>query len=318
MKSFLILCLLFATNLFASTIDSHSLPIYALDSEENFSLNTIVTKTLYRTETRANTCYRTEFDGYYSHCDFFPVVQCYRDEYGRQNCQTSMVYSCRQEPRYRSVPYTCYDTVEVPYEVTDHSVKANFHLRVNKTGSKDTDARDCYLHYTMEGETLRANADCSNVIVLSSNTKNIQTDRLGNVTFNYEVNLTLLDKNSVMAPVASGITSMNMEGHTLVFKVGDLEKNPNFSLNLFVERRRLLKSDETLINRPLLLGEYSYEKINNNEGIVKVNFDRLLSGFNDQKKHVIKVDLNVNLPFGNVLNSTLPMLNAHGELTIRK
>ena len=318
MKSFLLLCVLFTSNLFASTIDSHSLPIFALENEENFSLNTIVTKTLYRTETRANTCYRTEFGGYYSHCDFFPVVQCYGFPPGQQRCHTEMIYSCRQEPQYRTVPYTCYDTVNVPYEVTDHAATANFHINVNKTGAKNTDARDCFLHYTMDGESLRANAECSNVIVLSTSSKTNQVDRVGNVVFNYEINLTLIDKNTATAAINSGITNMNMEGHTLTFKVGDLSKNQNFSLNLFVERRHLLKSDETLINRPLTASEYSFEKINDQEGIVKVNFDRLLSGFNDQKKHVIKVDLNVQLPYGNVLNTTLPALSAHGELTVKK
>jgi hypothetical protein len=318
MKSFLLLCVLFTSNLFASTIDSHSLPIFALENEENFSLNTVVTKTLYRTESRANTCYRTEFDGYYSHCDFFPVVQCYEHDRGHRDCHTTMIYSCRNEPRYRTVPYTCYDSVSVPYEVTDHSATANFHINVNKSGAKNTDARDCFLHYTMDGESVRANAECSNVLVLSSSTKTNQVDRAGNVTFNYEINLTLLDKNTSIAPVANGINAMNMEGHTLTFRVGDLSKNPNFSLNLFVERRHLLKSDETLINRPLTATEFSFEKINEQEGVIKVNFDRLLSGFNDQKKHVIKVDLNVQLPYGNVLNTTLPALSAHGELTVKK
>lgn len=67
------------------------------------------THTEYRQETQARTCYRQVIVGYQTQCT--PPRP---DRPGQ----------CRQYPVYRNMPYTCYVTVSVPYEVFDYKVEA--------------------------------------------------------------------------------------------------------------------------------------------------------------------------------------------------
>lgn len=109
---------------------------------------------------------------------------------------------------------------------------------------------------------------------------------------------------------------MRMEGQTLVFRTGDLTKNKNFSLKLFVERRKLLKGDETLVNRNLAPQEYSFEKTSDEFGVVRINLGNLIGGINKKRKHVIKVDINVLTNTVNSINSHLPSLSASESITV--
>lgn len=300
----------------ASTIDGYTLPLTGVQTEENVTLNAVQTRTEYRNETVARTCFRTVNDGYRTVCNQVPENYCYEDHMSRRICSTRYVNRCYTEPQYRQEAYTCYQTVSVPYEVFSHNVKANVNVKVSKVpGDIQAPHNTCGLNFVLEGSQFSANASCSEFIVLAKQTAN--EERSGNTVIqNRTMDITLLDAQKLSAPVKGGIAEMRLEGQTLVFRTGDLTKNPNFSLKLFVERRKLFKDDETLINRNLAPSEYSFEKINEDFGLVRVNLGKVVGGINDKKKHVIKVDLNVAADLNGAINTRLPVLNASESITV--
>ncbi len=311
----LALGLLSAFNAFASTVDGYSLPITGVQTEENFSLNAVQTRTEYRNETVAKTCFRTVNDGYQNVCRQEPEVVCYEDHMSRRICNTRFVTRCYSEVRYRQEAYTCYQTVTIPYEVFSHNVKANVKVKVTNTPGVFAPHNSCALNSTLEGSSFRVNASCSEFIVLAKQSAD-ESRVADTVIQNRVLDLTLIDSQKLTAPVKGGVAQMRLEGQTLVFRTGDLTKNPNFSLKLYVQRRKLLSSDETLINRNLAPSEYTFEKISEDFGLVKVNLSKLLGGINDKKKHVIRVNLNVAADLTGALNTSLPSLSAEESITV--
>lgn len=65
----------------------------------------------------------------------------------------------------------------------------------------------------------------------------------------------------VFAPLAGGLADLRVEGDNLFVKTGDLKVIANYTLKLFVERKRLLKSDVVLINRILKTQEFIYQPL---------------------------------------------------------
>jgi hypothetical protein len=299
----------------ASTVDSHTFPINRSEIEENFLLNSAQTKTAYRQEVVVRTCFRTELAGYTNACNYYPEVRCYETRDSARVCNSVPAYRCQMVPQYKEAPYACSQTVTTPYEVLDHQVVANFNVKITRKPKEPTDPTGCSVGFTMKGEDLNSYADCRKYLILSSQIKTTEVDRAGTVIHNYNVALKLLDAKETLAPLEGGIAEMHLEGHTLTFRTGDLSRNPNFNLKLFVEKRHLLKSDETLIDRNITHGEYTFEKINERFGIVKVNLDKLLGGMNNNKKHVIKVNLNINLEAGTLLNLP-PDLKREATITV--
>jgi hypothetical protein len=304
----------FAFQLQASTVDGYSLPLVSNDPEVNFVLNTIQTRTEYRTDTIAKTCYRTELDGYRNVCQYQPEVVCWEDRNSRRICETRQVYRCHSEPVYRTVPYTCYETVRIPYEVFSNKVRTNVHV---KKPSNIPAANDCSLNFTLEGDSLRTVAHCSNLLVSAK--KQASERREGDTLIqdvSYDLSFDIM--SAVTAPVTPGIQGLSLEGQNLVFTSGDLTKNRNFALKLFVERKKFLKEDETLINRNLAPSEYTFTKINEFQGIVKINLSSLIGEVNSKKKHVFKVNLDVLVDRGAVLNASMPNLSSDASLTVNE
>jgi hypothetical protein len=318
MKSFMLaLALMAGISAHASTADSYSIPLTGAQSEDNFTMSAVQTKTEYRKETVANTCWRTVVDGYQTVCyPGGPQVICRPDGF----CTTGPIAGpqCSQEIRYRQEAYTCYQTVSTPYEVFSNNVKANVSVKVTNvpTGAQ-APTKDCSLDFSLFGNSFNPVAHCSDFIVLAKQTyaSEVQGDT---VTQNRALDITLLDAKVVSAPTRNGITEMKFSGQTVSFKTGDLTKNPNFSLKLFVQRRKLLQSDETLINRALTSSEYTFEKTSDGAGIVKINLGKLIDGINAKRKHVIKVDLNVLTSTQGSLNAQLPALSATESITVNE
>lgn len=297
----------------ASTADSYSLPLVNNDPQINFTLNTVQTRTEYRNESVAKTCYRTEFDGYRNVCQYYPETYCYEDRMSRRICETRSVYRCHSEPVYRTVPYTCYETVRVPYEVFSHNVKSN--VTVNK--SSDLNLDNCEVRFVQVGESLKAEGSCASHLIFGK--RNATERREGNTLIqDYVYNLTFANTAELIAPVSKGISNMRVEGQNLVFKTGDLTKNSQFNLRLFVERRKFLREDETLVNRVLNPGEFSFTKTSESQGEVRIDLSKLFGGINSKKKHVFKVNLDVITDRASILNTVQPEFSANDSLTINE
>lgn len=319
MKSLLLALSLFAgLNVHASTIDGYTLPLTGETTEQNFTMNAVQTRTEYRSETVSRTCFRTVADGYETICRQEPENYCYEDSQSRRICGVRYVNRCRNEIRYRQEAYTCYATVSVPYEVFSNNSKANVNVVVASVpGTVTAPHNTCLLDFSLEGNAFRAAANCAEFIVLSK-TKADEFREGATVVQNRSLELTLLDSKIVSAPTSSGIKEMRLEGQTLIFRTGDLTKNSNFSLKLFIERRNLLKKDESLIDRALAPSEYSFEKTSEENGVVKVDLNKLIGGVKSNKKHVIKADLKVLVDTSSALNRNLPALSASESITVNQ
>lgn len=102
----------------------------------SFDLKADKTHTEYRQVVEPRTCYRRVLAGYQTQCN--PSGQCY------------------QVPVYRTMPYTCYVTVSVPYEVYDYTVEAKVTLNFNDSNetrafSVKTELSGDKLSYTAMG-----------------------------------------------------------------------------------------------------------------------------------------------------------------------
>jgi hypothetical protein len=316
MKSIMLaLALLAGISAHASTVDSYSLPVTGAQTEDNFIMKTIQTKTEYRNETVANTCFRNVLDGYRTECTTVPQVVCYPTPPAGQACTTRYENRCYSVPQYRQEAYTCYQTVSVPYEVFSNNVKANLNVRVAAVAGDVQATNSCGINFSLLGANLTTTANCVDFIVLANKTNS--ESRVGDTLIqDRTMNVTLLDAKTIAAPTKGGIVDMKLVGQTVTFRTGNLTKNSNFSLKLFVQRRKLFKHDVTLISRNLLPSEYSFEKLNEDYGIVKINLSKLIGGINSDKKHVIRVDLNVNVDTKSAINTTLPQLSASDSITV--
>ncbi len=115
MKSMLLASLLSLVvgSAFASTVDSKSIRFDGSMTEASLQLKAEKTHTEYRQETVARTCYRTVVVGHRRVC---------------RRPTPTQPGQCWSEPVYRTVPYTCYETISIPYEVFDYYVDANVAL----------------------------------------------------------------------------------------------------------------------------------------------------------------------------------------------
>lgn len=316
MKSLLLTFSLIAgLNSYATTTDSYSLPINGQESEENFILNAIQNKIEYKQEVLTKTCSRTVLVGQDKNCGLVVVPTCYVDRDRNRVCKEHLDIQCSETPIYNQESYACYETVNVPYEVFSYNAKAVVDVKLPSIpeGSNSLQ-KNCSVDFKLTGGRLSSTADCEEFIVLAN--KSATESRDGQtITQNQKFDISLLNLKEVIAPIYGGIKEVRVEGKTLVFRTGDLTKNQNFYLNLYVENKKLL-GDKVLIDRTLAPSEYTFEKINDNFGIVKIDLEKLTNGINIKKKHFIKIDIQILTDIQNSINRTLPYFNATGATII--
>ncbi len=335
MKNVFILVLLaplsFSTA-FASTTDRHLVVVSGNETSDAFSLNAVATKTLYRTEEREATCYRDVFDGYETVCDGFaevigphPDPGPHPDDPGRvpkpgpgDNNPSpwpdpTPTRTCHEEARYRSEAYSCTETVSVPYEVFDHNATANVNATISAELLPKTQA-NCGINFSLTGDDLSLFNSCVDYLATAVKTIDDQGDLK-----NYQFAVKLLNKDLILAPLAGNLQGMKVDADNLVVKTGDLTKGSNFTLKLYVQRRKFLAKDVVLVNRALTAKEFTYTALDAKTGLVKMNLDKLTGGFEAKKKHVIRVELDVTLPANTIANAG-GAINTHqeSEITINK
>lgn len=371
MKKILAIALMssLATSSFASTSDFRTVIVENNEKQESFSLNTVTTRTEYRTEVVHSTCYRQEIVGYRRVCyprltlnsiinvgpkrvGPHPAPNPPRDPrdppperkpgprpnprpeprpeprpnprpeprpvpgphpapnpYPRPEPRPPV---CYDEPIYREVAYSCLKTISVPYEVVDHESRANVEVKMSAAPATKPQSGNCGINFTLQGDHFSAANSCREYLAVAL----IGRQENGTVkNFSYFINL--FDAEKIFAPLAGGLSDLHVEGNTLVVRTGDLRSNSNFALSLYVERKRFLKEDVVLINRALAPGEYTYQPGDERTGLVRINLDKVLGGFEEGKKHVIKVKMDLSLPQGSVINgSPIPQLHQEASTTV--
>ena len=317
MKNILVSAVLLTTAVpvFASsTADLHSTIIKNTETNEAFSLNTQTNKTVYRTETVKDTCYKKVVDGTQKVCHKFHGIHGLYNLV--PNTPTHAAHPsepiCHDGVVYKNVAYSCEKAVSVPYEVLDHYSTAHVNVKVSAAPLSMPQAGNCGINFNLIGDSLTAINTCSDFIATA-----IQSSAGQGNEINYNYTIKIFDSQTVLAPLAGKLQDMHVDGDELLVQTGKLTGVQNVSLKLYVQRKRLFKNDLVLINRVLDAKEFSYEPINERTGNVRINLKKILGGFESNKKHVIQLNLDINLDSKTLPNTeALPSLHQQANITI--
>jgi len=175
---------------FASTVDSRSVVFDGSFADTVLNLKAEKTHTEYRYEQVARTCYRTVLAGH------------------RQVCRRptpTQPGQCWSEPIYRTVPYTCYETVTIPYEVFDYYVDANVAINFGPL-PEGISARE-NITATLNGEILTLRSVGTKTLILELESMNQNRNMNGNTLM---IDATAAIKFHAAAPVLAALNMKNV------------------------------------------------------------------------------------------------------------
>jgi hypothetical protein len=287
----------------SNAFSNYTFTIKGEKQTEKFVLNSEVKETLTRQETQVRTCYNTYISGYKDNCAYYPEVQCQGTNDFDRVCNQVQVYRCTKVPEYVRVPYYCNQVVEVPYNVV-HTVQANF-LLLGPDQMMSYENDNCLINYRLNADTIEVFTDsCYKYLIFLQKFKKETIESDGSIAIDFWGKFSLLDMKTFLAPIAGGVKNLQLNGHILSFVTGDLIKNSNFEMSLTIQRKRKFLSDLEIADRGLKPTDYSFEKINDNSGLVKIDLSKVVNNFDETKKHTISIDLNANYSSdnGHVIN----------------
>jgi len=257
MKIFLSLCLLVSSLAsLASTGESKTFVYDGTQKSTELVLRGEKTHTEYRYESRPATCYRTVLVGYRTIC--FPG--------GPRN----PFPMCTQQPDYRTVPYACTQTVQIPYEVKDFDVEARVIVDVTKLSELATPGET--INVSLQGDQLTVSASGSKKFFIMLTKQEVQNTVRGSVKYlDGLYALELIEAAPVLN--ALNMTNISYEDDGLNFVMGPVATTANLSFSLYVERRKL-GADRVLFNRVLTDKEFTL-KTNGNVTTAVVDVEKL-------------------------------------------
>lgn len=234
MKILLVILSLFsAMSAFASSETKTFFYDGSQDSAQ-LALRSEQTHTEYRYEQRRRTCYREEV---------VYRTTCRRTPQGQRECHTT--------PYYRSVPYTCIETVSIPYEVKDYDVEANINLSVTKLPAQA--AGETFIA-TLNGEKLSLTATGSKKFFILLKKSEVNTTINGSIKFLSAVyEAELIDATEVVKSLE--MSNIAIKNSILSFKMGPINSPELIGFSLNVAKAPLLGSNRTLFDRELALTE---------------------------------------------------------------
>lgn len=242
----------------ASTVDTKTFDYDGSVNSVELLLKAEKTHTEYQTETRQSTCYRQEIVGYSTICSNggygpgypgpgyphpgpgYPYPGPYR---GR---------SCWSQPIYRSVPYSCMQTVRVPFEVKDYDVDARVIVDVTNLSSEITTGEK--IKVMLKGDSLTFLAEGSKKFFIVKKKQDIRESMNGNVKM---LDGVLAVELVEAAPVlkALSLTSISMNDGVLNFDLGPNADSKNIGMDLKIVKNKFLGSDTVILDRELKASE---------------------------------------------------------------
>lgn len=197
------------------------------------SLRAEETHTEYRYEQRWGTCFRTVVD-YRTVCTGGPTPTCHTQTYTRQ------------------VPYSCLQTVRIPYEVKDYDVEANVNLNVTAVPGA---AHGETFKVTLNGDRLSLSATSTGTkYFVMLNKQEISSSINGSVKF---IDATYNAGFVEAAPVvkALSMTNISLKNSVLSFKMGPVAARDLIGFHLQVKDSPILGSDTVMFDRELASSE---------------------------------------------------------------
>jgi hypothetical protein len=252
-----LLASVFALSLsFASLADSGETRSFIYDGSQDaveLLLRGEETHTEYRYEQRRSTCYRTEVVGYRTVC----TGGGYAPGPGRR--PHPVPRHCRSEPVYAQVPYSCMQTVTIPYEVKDFDVEAKVLVDVKKLNNELESVEE--IKVSLMGEKLSLVVNGSKKFFAILKNRNVRASINGSVKFLdalYSIELI------PAAPVVNAldVNDISFDKDKVTFKLAKATQGKHLGFALNVTKRPILGSNTELLDRELSSSEYS---INGNE-----------------------------------------------------
>lgn len=228
-----ILLALFAIGALASS-ETRSFFFDGSQSDVQMSLRSEETHTEYRWEQIRTICYRQEV--YYR-------TQCRNTPQGRV---------CQTVPYYRTISYTCIQTVQVPYEVKDYDVEATVDLKVTNTTALPA------------GENFKVTLDEDRLSLAATSTGKRFFIILKDQRISSSINgtLKLIDASYTAelveaSPIvkALDVTNISIKDSLLSFKMGPVSVRSAIGFRLTVKKAPVLGSDTVLFDRELAKSE---------------------------------------------------------------
>lgn len=258
------------------------------------SLNGEKTHTEYRSEQVPRTCYQDVYYGSLQVCRDIPQTRCYTTARschqectysgnrrmcknvcrgGERICNTHYERVCTIEPQYRSEPYTCYQTIQTPYEVFDYNTQAEITFNYGQLPEGISPNEEFVV--TFDGENISIKVKGSNRLITFQRNKSSET-YWSNKTkvLSIIIDLSFGDQKELLKPIAEDIQNIKIDKDTISFEIGKVFNPNNLFTNLKIQERRLLIGKKVIFNRPLTHGQY-YLEDRGNKTVVTINLREL-------------------------------------------
>lgn len=277
-----ILALTLSFSAISSTTDTKTFVYDGTQNSVELVLRAEKTHTEYNVEDVISTCYRTEIAGHRTICTgttypgpyypgpYYPGPHRVPGPYSRQ---------CYSEPMYRQVPYSCMQTVRLPYQQKDFDVEARVIVDVTKLSNEITTGET--FKVSLEGDTLVFTASGSKKFFIVKKKQDIRSSMNGSVKMIDALYVSeLVEAGPVLA--ALNMTNIAVENSSLKFKLGVVESLTNLGFSLKVVQNKFLASDKTIFDRELNSSEIQIST-NGSESEATVELGKLGISLNEGK-----------------------------------
>ncbi|MFZ4714104.1 MAG: hypothetical protein ACOYL6_10345 [Bacteriovoracaceae bacterium] len=230
---------------------------------------------------------------------------------GYNQCNPYQYQVCVDVPVYRTVPYACTETVQVPYQVFDHTVDANVKLNFAEL-PQGANANEKFTVAIQKDDIVISVASSKNVLIYTEKTQNVSVNGANKI-----IDANIRARFSNLASLRETLTSISqvkIENNVLAFAIGKAS-NLQFKQKLKIVQKKLFK-DKTLIDRELASFEVS-SFASNGQQYFSVDLKKL--GLNlKEKKHIVTLSTEAILDNARPLNyQDLPVLKLSKEVEIK-
>lgn len=241
----------------ASSVDTKTFVYDGSQNSVELILRAEKTHTEYRTEDQRTTCYRTEVVGHTTIC----TGGSYGPGYPGPGYPRGPGYpypgphyprQCQTQPVLRTVPYSCIQTVRIPFEVKDFDVDARVIIDVTKISPEATSGET--FKVTLNGDELSYSVVGSKKFFIIKKKQDVRSTMNGSVKM---IDGVLAAELIEAAPVLKAIkmTDISIENGVLNFGIGQVESRANLGFALKVLKVKTFGSDTVILDRELLASE---------------------------------------------------------------
>lgn len=247
----------------ASTVDTKTFVYDGSQNSVELLLKAEKTHTEYRTEDQRTTCYRTEVVGHSTICTGgnygpgypgpgYPGPYYPRRGPGHPYPGNHFPRHCSSQPILRTVPYSCIQTVRIPFEVKDFDVDARVIIDVTKLSPEATSGET--FKVILRGDELSYNVVGSKKFFIIKKKQDVRSTMNGSVKM---IDGVLAAELIEAAPVLKAIkmTDISIENDVLSFGIGQVETRANLGFSLKVVKLKTFGSDTVILDRELVKSE---------------------------------------------------------------